>query len=277
VLALGALGVVCARAQAAQSGDNVVQFGWLHLLPNSGSTPLHTDLEPSLIGSLAGVQSSFDSPGTSAKSQPADTAALIMTRFITPHIALQAVGGIPARVDITGAGSVAPTGLLGQFLNVNLGAAQNNPLVSVQEWTPTALLQYYFGRPTDRLHPYVGIGFSYAWFSGYSLNGAFKSNLESNFGSVLSLATGHPGLTSVTASASRSWNPVLNAGLSYDLSKHWRIAASLSYAPLSSIATINVLAQDGTVLADSKSRLNQSALITALLVNYRFQFWHTAK
>lgn len=270
-IALLALGAAGACARAAQPGDNVVQFGWLHLLPNSRSTPLHTQLQPSLIGSLAGVQSSFDSPGTAAAVHQADTVTLIFTRFLSDHFAIQAIGGIPARVDIYGAGKVAPTGLLGQFLDVNLGAPSNNPLVSVLEWTPVALLQYYFGSPSGKWHPYLGAGINYAWFSGYSLNGAFKQQLESNFGSVLSLATGHPGATQVGVSASRSWNPVYNAGLSYDLSPHWGIAASVSYGPLASTATITLSAQDGSVLADSKSRLDQNALITALLVNYRFR------
>jgi len=271
-LALAALGAACGSARAAQPGDNVVQTGWIHLLPNSSSTPLHTQLEPSLIGSLAGVQSAFDSPGTSAKVAPGDTLALIFTHFIDNHFALQAVGGIPARVNIVGAGSVAPTGLLGSFLKVDLGAPQNNPLVSVVEWTPAGLLQYYFGRPGGKWRPYIGAGLSYAWFSGYTLNGAFKDQLESNFGKVLSLSTGHSGPTQVSASASRSWNAVYNAGLSYELSRHWGFAASLTYGPLASTATINLTAQDGTLLADSKSRLNQNALVTALLVNYRFHF-----
>ena len=271
--AAAALGMICGGARAAQAGDNVVQLGWLHLIPNSSSTPLHTELKPSLIGSLLGVQSSFDSSGTSATVGSAETAALISTHFLTDHFALQFVGGIPARVDISGNGLVKPTGLLGNFLSVNLGAPQNNPLVSVQEWTPVLLLQYYFGNPAGKWHPYLGVGFSYAWFSGYSLNGEFKKSLESNFGSVLGLATGHTGPTEVSASASRSWNPVYNAGLSYDLSRHWGLAVSLTYAPLGSTATINVNAQDGTLLADSKTRLNQNALITALLVNYRFRFF----
>jgi len=271
-MALGILGLACGNARAAQAGDNVVQFGWLHIFPESSSIPLHTDLQPSLVGSLLGVQSSFDSAGTSAKVGQADTFGLITTRFLTDHFATQFVAGIPARVDISGSGVVRPTGLLGQFINVNLGAPQNNPLVSVQEWTPVGLLQYYFGRPNAKWHPYLGAGISYAWFSGYSLNGDFQKNLESNFGSVLSLATGHFGQTHVTASASRSWNPVYNAGVSYDLSKHWSLAASATYSPLASTATINVLAQDGTLLASSKTRLSQNALVTALLVNYRFRF-----
>ncbi len=268
---LGGLCLVCIDARAAQAGDNVVQLGWLHLLPESNSTPLQTTLDPSLIGTLAGVQSSFESAGTSAKVHQADTAGLILTHFLTAHFALQAVGGIPARVDITGNGKVAPTGVLGNLVSVNLGEPKENPLVSVQEWTPALLLQYYFGSASTRWHPYVGAGLSYAWFSGYSLNGEFKQNLESNFGGILSLATGHPGSTSVSASASRSWDPLFNAGLSYDLSQHWGCAASLTYAPLASTATIDLTAQDGTLLAASKTRLSQNAVITALMINYRFR------
>jgi outer membrane protein len=270
-VALAWLGAVPA-AGAAQAGDSVAQLGWLHIMANSSSTPLHTELQPSLIGSLLGVQSSFDSPGTSATVHDADTPALILTHFLTDHWAVQAVGGVPAQVDITGIGKVAPTGLLGRFISVDLGAPQNNPLVAVREWTPVTLVQYYFGQPNGAWHPYLGVGVSYAWFSDFKLNGEFKRELNSDFGQLLSFASGHPGPTRVSASASRSWNPVYNAGLAYDLSRHWGVAASVTYAPLASLATINVTAQDGTLLASSKSRLSQDAVITALLLNYRFRF-----
>jgi outer membrane protein len=266
-------------AHAADAGDNVAQFGWLHLMPLSSSTPLHTELQPGLIGSLLGVQSRFDSPGTAARVQNADTAAFIGTRFLSDHFALQFVAGVPAQVTINGAGTVAPTGLLGQFFHVDLGAGANNPLVSVREWTPLLLLQYYFDLPDGfpgggrkgRLHPYLGAGVSYAWFSDFDVNGELTRQLQANFGQLLSLATGHPGATRVSASASRSWNGAFNAGLSYDLSSHWGLAASVTYAPLASTAHIDINAADGSLLASSSSRLSQNAVVAALLLNYRFR------
>jgi len=277
LLALASAG---STARAAEAGDTVSQFGWLHLMPLSTSTPLHTELRPSLIGSLTGVQSSFDSPGTSARVGDADTAAFINTRFLTDHFAVQLVAGVPAQVGIQGRGMVAPTGLLGQFLKVDLGAAPDNPLVAVREWTPALLLQYYFDLPdglpgggrSGPLHPYIGVGLSYAWFSDFDVNGEFTRQLQSNFGQLLAFATGHPGQTRVSASASRSWNAVFNAGLSCDLSRHWGLAASATYAPLDSTAHIDINAADGTLLASSNSRLSQNAVVTALLLNYRFRF-----
>jgi outer membrane protein len=256
---------------AAQPGDNLVTVGWLHILPNSSSTPLHTDLQPSLIGSVLGVQDSFASADTSARVAGADTLGLIGTHFLNSHLAVQLITGIPARMDIYGAGKVAPTGLLGKFLNVNLGAPQNNPLVSVQEWTPVLLFQYYFRSPGSRWHPYVSAGICYAWFGGFAINGAFRGNLESSFGKLLALASGHPDQTQVRAEASRSWDAVYNIGLSYDLTPRLGLAFSTSYSPLGSTATIDILAQDGTLLADSKTRLNQNAVITAVMLNYRFR------
>jgi outer membrane protein len=256
---------------AAQPGDNFATLGWLHIVPNSSSTPLHTDLEPSLLGSILGVDDSFSSPGTSARVESADTLALIATHFFTSHMAVQFISGIPARVDIVGKGTVAPTGLLGKLIDVNLGAQQNNPLVSVQEWTPVLLLQYYFRPPTSRWHPYISAGISYAWFGGFDVGGAFRGNLEGSFGKVLALATSHPGPTQVRADASRSWNAVYNVGLSYDLTRRLGLAVSASYAPLGSTATIDILSQDGALLADAKTHLNQSAIITAVLINYRFR------
>ncbi|HWY25540.1 MAG TPA: OmpW family outer membrane protein [Nevskia sp.] len=269
-----------ASAGAADAGDNVLQFGWLHLMPRSTSTALHTELQPSLIGTLTGVQSSFDSPGTSAGVADADTAGFIGTRFLTEHFALQLVAGVPAQVGIEGQGTVAPTGLLGQFLKVDLGTPANQPLVSVREWTPLVLLQYYFDLPEGlpgggrkgALHPYIGAGISYAWFSDFKVNGEFRQQLQSNFGQLLAFATGHPGTTQVSASASRSWSGAFNAGLACDLSQHWSLAASVTYSPLASTAHIDIKAADGSLLASSSSRLSQEALVTALLLNYRFRF-----
>jgi outer membrane protein len=260
-----------APVAAAQAGDNLATVGWLHILPYSSGTPLHTDLQPSLVGSVLGVQDSFSSPGTSARVAGADTLGLIGTRFLTSHLAVQFISGIPARVDIYGKGKVAPTGVLGRFIDVDLGAPQNNPLVSVQEWTPVLLVQYYFRRPTSRWHPYVSAGISYAWFSGFAVNGAFRSNLQGNFGNLLALATRNPGPTEVRADASRSWNAVYNLGLSYDLTRYLGLSLSATYAPLGSNATIEILSSNGALLADSKSHLNQNAVVTAVMINYRFR------
>lgn len=266
--------VCCAvsPAWAAEAGDTIVQEGWLHIIPRSTSTPLETDLKPSLLGSLLGVQSHFTSPDTSARVGNSDTAVLILTHFFSPQLALQVVGGIPVHFRIYGQGVVAPTGLLGRFLNVDLGAPTNNPLVTVREWTPAMVLQYYFGPPAADWHPFVGIGVSYTWYSEITLNSGFQQQIDSQFGRLLALSSGKPGPTRASATASREWNGVFNAGLNYDLSRHWGFAAALSYAPLQTTAHILVKAADGTVLSDSRTHLSQNALVPSLLVNYRFHF-----
>lgn len=243
----------------------------MHIHPFAGSTPLSTHLQPSLIGSLAGVQSAFVSPGTSASAQDADTGALLLTHFLTDALALQAVAGLPPEVAVRAQGTVAPTGLLGHFIHTDLGAAPNNPLATARQWSPGLVLQYYFRRADQPLRPFLGIGVSYTWYSDVRLDQNFQKQVNAQFGRLLSFATGNPGPTHMAANASRSWNPLFVGGLSYDFTPHLGATLGASYAVLQTTATIDLLAQDGTLLSTSKTRLTENSLVTLLLLDYRFR------
>lgn len=246
-----------------------MQLGWLHAQTLDSSTPLHTDLRPSLIGRALGIAPSFDSPGTGASIDDADTLALTFTHFFTDRYAVKFEAGIPPRFHLYGHGTVAPTGLAGKLFNLDLGAAASNPLASAREWSPSLLVQDYL-LPGARLRPYLGFGATYTWFSGVALNPVFAQAVNQEFGGVLAAAAGKPGSTTTRAAVTRSWAPVFNGGASWRIDHRWTLTASLSYVLVETDATITVDAADGTRLATSRAHIRVDPLVTSLLLGYRF-------
>ena len=76
----------------------------------------------------------------------------------------------------------------GAIISVDLGDPANNPLATARQWSPAALLQYYFFDSSFALRPYLGLGFTYTWFTDVELNAAFDDTLNSSFGRTLALA-----------------------------------------------------------------------------------------
>ncbi|VVE19044.1 membrane protein [Pandoraea horticolens] len=257
-------------AIAQQAGDNVVNLGWFHIAPQDSSKPMTTSVtQEGLTPAL--VPSNFTSPGSGAKVSNADTLGLVVTHFFTDNIALQTVAGVPAKFKLTGQGVIAPPSIAGALTSIDLGVAQNNPIVqSVRQWSPALVLQYYFGQANSSLRPFLGVGVSYTFFTNVSLNPNFEAALNQNFGSVLALTSGHNGPTSVEAKSSASWQPVFNAGLSYAFDKHWVASASVSYLPLKTTANIKIKAQDGTVLSSSDAEIKLNPIVTFVSLGYKF-------
>lgn len=257
-------------AHAQQAGDNMVNFGWLHIAPQDSSSPMTTNVNQQFLTPLV-VPASFTSPGTGASVSNGDTAALVFTHFFTDNIAAQMVTGIPPTFQLTGHGVIAPPGIAGALSSIDIGAPNNNPIVgSVRQWSPALVLQYYFGEAQSRLRPFLGVGVSYTFFTNIQLNPHFENELNQNFGSVLTTLSGRTGPTSVEASSSPSWEPVFNAGLSYAFNKHWFGSASVSYVPLKTTATIKIKAADGTVLSTSDANIKINPIVTYLSLGYRF-------
>jgi outer membrane protein len=266
----GLLVLACA-ARAQQAGDLVLTAGGIYTHTFGASGPVHTTLRNTLAGNVLGIQSSFDSSGT--KVLPGDSATVLLggSLYLSPHLALVADAGLPPRFDIRGQGVVAPTGISGRLFNVDLGAPASNPLASVREWSPAALLLYRFGEPEARLRPHLALGLTYVWYSGIQLDPDFENDLQDNFGRVLAIAAGKPGPTTVRTQSSRQFAPVLNAGLSCALVGRWSLSASASFVPtLATTAHIDHLyAADGTALSSSSVRMKLRPLLGSLLLSYR--------
>ncbi len=69
--------------------------------------------------------------------------------FLTPNIAVNAIGGLPPKIDIYGAGSIGPA---------TIGADNK---VGKLTYGPMALTLQYHPITTGRVRPYVGAGISY--------------------------------------------------------------------------------------------------------------------
>lgn len=256
--------------RAQEAGDWVAQAGWFFVSPQESSTPLRTSLAPSLLGSVLGIDPEFTSPGTSASVSDSGTPALTLSYFFTDHLALKVEGGIPAEFELSGSGVVRPTGISGALISVDLGDPANNPLATARQWSPAALLQYYFFDSSFALRPYLGLGFTYTWFTDVELNSGFDETLNNSFGRTLALAGGKPGPTRVEADASSSFAPIFNAGLAYSLSERWGLSLSVSYILLKTTSTIDLYADDGTRLARSETDLDLNPIVSSLLLSYRF-------
>ncbi|NOK24227.1 OmpW family protein, partial [Corallococcus carmarthensis] len=124
-------------------------------------------------------------------------------------------------------------------------------------------VQYHFGEPNARVRPYLGVGLGYVWYRDIELSRPLAT------GQILaSPTTGSMLVGPTTASLSKSFAPIVNAGLTYNLDAHWSIGASVSYMWLSTKATLTTQAPVGTVTTTTKVRINP--LASFLSVGYRF-------
>ena len=168
-------------------------------------------------------------PNTGAGLKSADTAGFTLGYFVTDHIAVVAVMGIPPKFDITGSGSFSQYGKIG----------------SAKQWSPTLLFKYYFRDPTAKFRPYVGMGVTYTWFTDEKItNSAFENGVLH-------------GPTDDRRDLIRA--PVLNAGFVYNFTEHWFAGFSFSYVPLSTTAKLTSQAATpvGTLALKTEARSAQ--------------------
>ncbi|VWD23817.1 putative outer membrane protein [Burkholderia lata] len=269
--AAGAAVLAPLAAHAQSAGSNVVTLGWFHVMPQQSSTPMTTNVAPTPINTPLRLPSSFTSPGTGLRTSGADTVGLTVSHFLTDHIAVTSVAGVPPVFKVSGQGTIRPPGPAGALGTQNIGLASVNPIVkSVRQWSPAMLLQYYFGAATAKFRPFLGLGVSYNWFSDLQLNTNFIKQTQDNLGAILAAGAGKPGTTSVEAKASSSWQPVFNAGLQYNMTEHFGLIASVTYIPLKTTSTVTIKAADGTVLSESKSDLKADPIISYVGMTYKF-------
>lgn len=163
--AAGALALAPLAAQAQSAGSNVVTLGWFHVMPQQSSTPMTTNVAPTPINTPLRLPPTFTSPGTGLRTSGADTVGLTVSHFLTDHIAVTSVAGVPPVFKVSGQGTIRPPGPAGALGTQNIGLASVNPIVkSVRQWSPAVLLQYYFGAATAKFRPFLGLGVSYNWF-----------------------------------------------------------------------------------------------------------------
>ncbi|CAM2167205.1 outer membrane protein [Paraburkholderia sacchari] len=227
--------LACVSGAYAQSANTFyVTTGWFHFAPQDSSDPLKID-------SAGGRPVNLAIPNTGASISSSDTVGLSLGYFVTDHIATEAELGIPPKFDLYGSGSFNQFGKVGE----------------ARLWSPALLLKYYFNTPEAKFRPYAGIGFTYVWFTDAKItNPTFEHGVLG-------------GPTSV--STDRSWAPVFNIGFNYNFTKHWFAGFSLSYIPVSVIATFDTtVANQLATQRRSEAKIHLNPLVTFLKVGYNF-------
>ncbi|WP_322083350.1 OmpW/AlkL family protein [Burkholderia sp. BCC1972] len=224
-------------AHAQSAGQWMVNAGWLHMAPQDSSQPL----------TVNALGHSNTVAGSGASVADTDTFALTTTYFVTDHVALETILGVPPKLHLSGTGTLAGLGELG----------------TARAWSPAILAQYHFGEPSARFRPYVGAGVSYVWFKNAELSNKVATGeflYSPTFGTRLE------GPTSVTLS--KSFAPIINAGLNYNIDSHWSVGVSAAYVWLSTKATLTTRSAVGAVTSTTKVKINP--IITFVSVGYRF-------
>ena len=199
-------GAGAVHAQAA--GEVMVQLGWNKIMPKVKSSDLSA---PSLPGSQINIKS-------------ASALFATLTYMVTDDISVEALGGLPYKHDIVGAGAVAGVGKIG----------------SIHQISPTVLLQYRFLSADGPFRPYVGAGPTFAKFYGTK-------------GSAALTAVTNPGGTPTTIGGDTEWGASLQAGANYKIDKHWFVDASVIKTFISTKATLSTG-------QETKARLNPIAI-----------------
>ena len=199
-------GAGAVHAQAA--GEVMVQLGWNKIMPKVKSSDLSA---PSLPGSQINIKS-------------ASALFATLTYMVTEDISIEALGGLPYKHDIVGAGAVSGVGKIG----------------SIHQISPTVLLQYRFLSADGPFRPYVGAGPTFAKFYGTK-------------GSAALTAVTNPGGPGTTIGGDTEWGASLQAGANYKIDKHWFVDASVIKTFISTKATLSTG-------QETKARLNPIAI-----------------
>ena len=181
-------------AQAQVAGQVMVKLGWNKIIPKVKSDDLTA---PALPGSKINIKS-------------ASALFFTATYMITDDISVEALGGLPYKHDIVGAGAVSGVGKIG----------------SIHQVSPTVLLQYRFLAADGPFRPYVGAGPTFAKFYGSK-------------GSAALTAVTNPGGPPTTIGGDTEWGATIELGGNYKIDKNWFIDAALLKTFISTKATLS--------------------------------------
>lgn len=221
------------QANAQSAGSIVLNAGWFHLAPQDSSTPLKANI----------LGTSTTLPNASANVSDSDTGGFSLAYFVTDNISVEGIFGYPPKMNLNGGGSLSGLGKLG----------------SANEWSPTVLLKYNFGKPDAKLRPSIGVGVSYIWYTDVKLSPSMQSGAFIPY-------TALQGPT--TATLSNTFAPVFNLGMTYNFTKHWSVGASLSYLMFSTKANLTTQSALGPIHSETKLHINP--IVTFVSVGYRF-------
>ena len=232
---VAATAMLASSAYAQKAGDWVIGGGALLYAPQDSTTPLRF---------VSPVEREL--PGSGASVKNATTLGLNVHYFLTDNWAVEGVLGIPPKIKLDGAGTLAPLGELG----------------SAKLYAPSVLGKYFFGNADDKFRVSLGAGVTYSAFRSIRLS----QGLQNTLGGALKLP---PGASSTSASIDSKWAPVFNVGANYAIDKNWGVTFSVSYIPMKTNATLTTQA-GGKTVAVSKTRVTLDPIVPFLYVTYKF-------
>ncbi|MGV2291934.1 OmpW family outer membrane protein [Trinickia sp. YCB016] len=222
------------NANAQSAGSFTLATGWLHVAPQGHATPL-------TVESVGGMAVNQELSGTGAHATSTNTLGITTEYYVTDHIGIATLFGLPLTVNLQGDGTLAKYGKLG----------------TTRPMPPAVELRYHLFEAQSKFRPFVGLGVNYTWFTQVrATNGQFITDSVGPGGSV-------------RATLSASWNPVFEVGASYAFSKHWSVGASVGYIPLKTHMTLYGQTATGTQIV-SKSTLRIEPINVFLNVAYTF-------
>ncbi len=180
VAAVALCGAGAVHAQAA--GQVTINLGWNKIMPKVESSDLSA---PALPGSKINIRS-------------ASALYATLNYMITDSLSVEALGGLPYKHSIVGAGAVDGVGKIG----------------SIHQISPTVLLEYHLFNADDVFRPYVGAGPTFAKF--YKTEGSARLTAVTN-----------PGGSPTTIGGDTEWGGTLAAGGNYKIDKHWSVNAAI--------------------------------------------------
>lgn len=232
--------------------------------------------------------------GTGLQAENVDALGLVFNYFLTDHVSIELIGGIPPKVDLKGVGNItaplhAKASAAGSLINFDLykdlqitNLDANQPTASVRAWTPATTLQYHFGQSgVNQFRPYVGLGLMYAWFDDIKLNQNVEADLiaaghqiqnvlDDKAGAALSGETSSVN-PYVKVKAEPTLAPFATAGFTYDFNDRWFSTASVSYTALSNKSKISVISdKDQSQLISAETTVDINPVISYLGIGYRF-------
>lgn len=176
-LLVAAAGLAAAPGALAQTaGQWIVKAGMGHIMPQVSSGDVSA---PALPGTKADVSD--------------DTKPVFAIGYsLTDHISVELDLGIPFKHELSGAGAIQGTGVLG----------------TVRALPPTLFVQYRFLAPASTFRPYVGLGATYAYFARETGSGQLTAISD----------TGGP---ATTFNIKNKLAGTVQAGLSYNINARW--------------------------------------------------------
>jgi outer membrane protein len=180
VAAVCVAGAGAAHAQAA--GQITVNLGWNKIMPKVESS----DLTPPAL------------PGSKIDIHSASALYVTLNYMITDAFSVEALGGLPYKHNIVGAGAVSGVGKIG----------------TIHQISPTLLLEYHLMNATDAFRPYLGIGPTFAKF--------YKTDSSGRLTAVT-----NPGGPPTTIGGDTEWGGTLAAGANYKIDPHWSVNAAI--------------------------------------------------